>query len=63
MTMAEGQWDAMLAAGYQAGVVLLELDDNERPVRASRNAAFARKAARWRTLVVRGACRLYRTCC
>ena len=49
--MAEGQWDAMLAAGYQAGVVLLELDDDERPVRAYRNAAFARKVARWRTLV------------
>jgi len=34
MTMAEGQWDALLAAAYERGWILLELDDNEVPVRA-----------------------------
>ena len=38
MTMAQGQWDAMLSAAYAAGYVLLELDDEERPVRAYRRA-------------------------
>ena len=34
MTMAIGQWDALLSRAYDAGWVLLELDDDERPVRA-----------------------------
>jgi hypothetical protein len=38
MTMSEGQWDGMLAAAYAAGYVLLELDDDEQPVRAYRKA-------------------------
>ncbi len=36
MTMGEGQWDAMLSAAYAAGFILLELDGEERPVRAYR---------------------------
>jgi len=39
MTMGEGQWDAMLSAAYANGFILLELDDNEVPVRAYRKAA------------------------
>jgi hypothetical protein len=38
ITMAEGQWDAMLAAAYEQGWILLELDANEVPVRAYRKA-------------------------
>jgi hypothetical protein len=38
MTMSEGQWDATLSAAYAAGFVLLELDDDEKPVRAYRKA-------------------------
>ena len=38
MTMAEGQWDGMLSAAYVAGFILLELDENEQPVRAYRKA-------------------------
>jgi hypothetical protein len=36
MTMSIGQWDAMLAAAYERGWTLLELDDSERPIRAYR---------------------------
>lgn len=36
ITMSVGQWDATLATCYGAGFVLLELDDDERPVRAYR---------------------------
>lgn len=38
MTMSEGQWDGILAAAYAAGYVLIELDDDERPMRAYRKA-------------------------
>lgn len=34
MTMSVGQWDALLAAAYERGWILLELDAKERPVRA-----------------------------
>ena len=34
MTMSLGQWDAILASSYELGFVLLELDDDERPVAA-----------------------------
>jgi hypothetical protein len=34
ITMGEGQWDAMLAAAYQDGWILLEVDQHDRPVRA-----------------------------
>lgn len=34
VTMSTGQWDALLAAAYEEGFVLLELDGDERPVRA-----------------------------
>jgi hypothetical protein len=34
VTMAPGQWDALLATAYTEGCVLLELDELERPVRA-----------------------------
>jgi hypothetical protein len=36
ITMSEGQWDALLAAAYNQGHTLLELDLRERPVRAYR---------------------------
>lgn len=35
-TMSTGQWDGLLQAAYDADFVLLELDDDERPVRAYR---------------------------
>jgi hypothetical protein len=38
MTMGEGQWNAMLAAAYEQGWILLELNDEEKPVRAYRRA-------------------------
>lgn len=38
MTMGSRQWDSMLSAAYSAGWILLEMDDNERPVRAYRKA-------------------------
>ena len=34
ITMGVGQWDLTLQEAYTAGWVLLELDDNERPVAA-----------------------------
>lgn len=34
VTMSIGQWDGYLAAAYGGGAVLLELDDNETPIRA-----------------------------
>lgn len=36
MTMGEGQWDGILSAAYEQGWTLLELDEDERPVRAYR---------------------------
>jgi len=36
MTMSVGQWDAMLSAAYADGWILLELDEQEKPVRAYR---------------------------
>jgi hypothetical protein len=32
--MSVGQWDSILAGAYWAGWVLLELDEDEKPVRA-----------------------------
>jgi len=32
ITMSVGQWDALLQASYDAGFLLLELDDKERPI-------------------------------
>ncbi len=34
LTMSRGQWDALLAASYEAGDILLELDPRERPIAA-----------------------------
>lgn len=36
VTMSPGQWDRLLAAAYDRGATLLELNDNEIPVRAYR---------------------------
>ncbi len=36
VTMGAGQWDALLAAAYAEGDVLVEVDERERPVRAYR---------------------------
>jgi hypothetical protein len=36
LTMSVGQWDTMLHAGYDSGWILLELDDDERILRAYR---------------------------
>ncbi len=41
VTMSVGQWDALLAASYEAGFVLLELDENENPVRAFQKAGVS----------------------
>jgi hypothetical protein len=38
MTMTEGQWDGLLSAAYEQGWILLELDADDRPVRAYRKA-------------------------
>jgi hypothetical protein len=38
VTMSTGQWDAVLQASYDAGFVLLELDEDERPVAAYQRA-------------------------
>lgn len=34
VTMSQGQWDVLLSAAYAQGFLLLELDDDETPVRA-----------------------------
>jgi len=34
ITMSPGQWDALLDEGYNRGALLLEIDQNEQPVRA-----------------------------
>lgn len=34
VTMSAGQWDTLLRAAYEVGFILLELDDEERPVAA-----------------------------
>lgn len=34
VTMSIGQWDGLLEAAYDAGAVLLELDDTETPIKA-----------------------------
>jgi hypothetical protein len=41
VTMSIGQWDGLLAAAYDHGAVLLELDDNETPIRAYRQITGA----------------------
>lgn len=38
ITMSTGQWDRFLQAAYDYGHTLLELDENEHPVRAYRKA-------------------------
>jgi hypothetical protein len=34
VTMSPGQWDALLDASYDRGATLLEIDQNEQPVKA-----------------------------
>lgn len=36
ITMSQGQWDGFLQAAYESGHYLIELDDNEIPVKAYR---------------------------
>jgi hypothetical protein len=36
ITMSVGQWDGLLEAAYDTGATLLELDDDENPVKAYR---------------------------
>ena len=38
ITMSRGQWDGLLEAAYESGHVLLEVDHNERPVKAYQHA-------------------------
>ena len=38
VTMSVDQWDAVLANSYDAGFILLELDENENPVAAYQKA-------------------------
>ena len=40
-TMSIGQWDGLLHGAYDAGATLLELDANERVVRAYRRPAWS----------------------
>jgi len=39
-TMSVGQWDATLAALYEQGATLIEVDDMAQPVAAYRRACF-----------------------
>jgi hypothetical protein len=39
VTMSIDQWDGLLAAAYDRGAVLLELDDDEMPIKAYRRKA------------------------
>jgi hypothetical protein len=41
ITMSIGQWDTMLAVAYEQGWLLVELDDDEMPVRAYRKPEAA----------------------
>jgi len=34
VTMNKGQWDMFLEKGYENGAILLEVDDNEIPIKA-----------------------------
>jgi hypothetical protein len=47
VTMSRGQWDALLAAAYDAGWTLLEVDDCERPVRAFRKWNPSDEDVKW----------------
>jgi hypothetical protein len=42
MTMVPGEWNALLAAAYERGWTLVEVDDDDRPVRAYRRAETER---------------------
>lgn len=33
VTMSEGQWDTMLETSYEMGAVLIELDEDEEPIK------------------------------
>jgi len=39
MTMSDGQWNPLLSAAYEQGWILLELDEDEKPVRAYQKAS------------------------
>jgi len=39
ITMSIGQWDNVLKVSYEEGCILLELDDNEVPIRAYQKKA------------------------
>jgi phosphosulfolactate synthase (CoM biosynthesis protein A) len=41
VTMSQGQWDRFLQTAYDAGHNLIEVDDNEIPVRAYRKTPDA----------------------
>lgn len=36
ITMSTGQWDAFLETGYEHGFTLVELDENENPIKVYR---------------------------
>jgi len=36
ITMSEGQWDCLLQSAYEQGYTLLELNEDEQPIRAYR---------------------------
>ena len=46
VTMSIGQWDAFLRVSYEMGAVLLELDDEERPITAFRQRGSIRPEER-----------------
>ena len=39
ITMSRGQWDKLLEVAYNDGRILLELDENEIPIKAYRRLA------------------------
>jgi hypothetical protein len=46
VTMGAGQWDGLLQAAYDAGHNLIELDDNEVPVKAYRKETVSKNGKR-----------------
>ena len=45
ITMSIGQWDELLEAAYENGFILLELDENEKPVKAFKAERELRQGA------------------
>ena len=46
VTMREGEWNCLLRIAYDHGCILIELDDNELPVRAFRKSKMEKNILR-----------------